>query len=142
MSDSISFIPEHVMHESQAAFTYTGKEKKARTGSGFFQGNTVNAGDGMAYPSNVVDVPAGNMDGDVDTHSAAFPIALPDFFVRAYSDPGDVWLDTFLGSGTTIVAAHNNQRVGLGIEKLPKYLAVILERLQEVVGVTPELISA
>lgn len=139
--DSILFIPEHVMHESQAAFTYTGKEKKAKTGSGFFQGNTVNAGDGMAYPSNVVDVPAGNMDGDVDTHSAAFPIALPDFFIRAYSDPGDVWLDTFLGSGTTIVAAHNNKRIGLGIEKLPKYLAVILERLQEVVGESPKLLN-
>ena len=74
------------------------------------------------------------------THAAAFPVALPDFFVRAYSDAGDVWLDPFCGSGTTIVAAHNNKRQGFGIEMLPKYCAVILERVSGL-GITPALVS-
>lgn len=75
-----------------------------------------------------------------NSHAAAFPVALPDFFIRAYSDTGDLWLDPFCGSGTTIVAAHNNDRCGYGIELLPKYAAVILERLQDM-GLTPELVA-
>ena len=76
-------------------------------------------------PRNVLEVATS---AEVD-HAAAFPVALPDFFIRAYSDEGDTWLDPFCGSGTTIVAAENNKRRGLGIEMLPKYCAVILERM-------------
>lgn len=73
-------------------------------------------------------------------HVAVFPVALPDFFIRAYSDPGDVWLDPFAGSGTTLVAAHKNKRQGLGIELLPKYCAVVLERLQGL-GLEPKRVG-
>ena len=92
---------------------------------------------GKAYPSNVVQCSGPTL----SEHAAAFPVALPDFFIRAYSDPGDVWADPFLGSGTSIVAAHNNKRRGLGSEKLPKYLGVILERLATHTSTQPELIS-
>jgi len=68
----------------------------------------------VAWPGNVLKCGKNTVvDGG---HAAAFPVALPDFFVRAYSEVGDTWLDPFLGSGTTIVAAHNNERRGLGIE--------------------------
>lgn len=80
---------------------------------------------GLAYPSNTISVSGGN----AYAHAAAFPVTLPAFFIKAYSDKGDVWLDPFLGSGTTIVAAHQNGRRGLGIERLEKYVAVTLERL-------------
>jgi DNA modification methylase len=73
-------------------------------------------------------------------HSAPFPPGLPDFFVRAYSDAADVWLDPFLGSGTTIVAAHQNERRGLGIERLPKYVSVTLERLAGM-GLEPQRVE-
>jgi DNA modification methylase len=62
--------------------------------------------------------------------AAMFPVALPEFFIKAFSDNGDAWLDPFLGSGTTIVAAHRNGRRGLGIEALPKYVSVVNERIQ------------
>ena len=42
---------------------------------------------------------------------------------------GDVWIDPFVGSGTIIVAAHNNKRIGMGIEQKPEYCAVVLERM-------------
>ena len=83
---------------------------------------------GQAWPSNVVDA-KGSAGAEGFGHFATFPAALPDFFIRAYSDPGDVWIDPFLGSGTSIVAAHNNGRRGLGIELLEKYVSVTLERL-------------
>ena len=99
------------------------------TGSGI-QSNFEYSGD--ALPTNCIETAsAGHETKDAfNAHSAMFPVALPDFFIRAYSDPGDVWLDPFCGSGTTIVAAENNKRRGLGSERLPKYCAVILERMQ------------
>jgi DNA modification methylase len=138
-ADKFKFRAKDVRHESDNAVLLSpgnpGLERLQGKGSAMVGAKT---GRGLAYPGNVISV--GKNTEDVGGHAAAFPVALPDFFVRAYSDPGDVWVDPFLGSGTTIVAAHNNKRRGLGSEKLPKYLGVILERLQEVVGVKPELI--
>lgn len=92
----------------------------------------------MAQPSNVIRV-GGNVDGV--SHAAAFPVALPDFFIRAYSDAGDVWVDPFCGSGTVIIAAHNNKRRGVGIELLPKYVAVTLQRWADLTGRQPVLVE-
>jgi site-specific DNA-methyltransferase (adenine-specific) len=92
-----------------------------------------------SLPSNVL--PFKKIDKK-NSHSAAFPIDLPDFFVRAYSDPGDVWLDTFSGSGTTVLAAANNGRIGLGIELMPGHVAVSLERLQTELEEEPVLCQA
>ena len=111
------------------------------TGSGI-QSNFEYSGD--ALPTNCIECgsAAPETRDAFNAHSAMFPVALPDFFIRAYSDPGDVWCDPFLGSGTTVVAAHQNKRRGLGIEKLPKYVAVVLERLATVTGSTPSLVEA
>lgn len=93
-----------------------------------------------AYPGNVINCEVtANNEG---VHAAAFPAHLPAFFIKAYSDPGDLWLDPFCGSGTVIVAAENEQRIGLGMELLPKYVAVILQRLQDHTSQTPRLIEA
>lgn len=92
---------------------------------------------GLAYPSNVLKAFATDT---AQGHEAAFPPGLPEFFVRACSDPGDVWLDPFLGSGSTIVACHASERRGLGIELLPKYGAVICQRLEDL-GLHPERIA-
>ena len=42
-----------------------------------------------------------------------------------------MWIDPFCGSGTTIVAAHNNKRIGMGIEQKPEYCAVVLQRMSD-----------
>ena len=42
-----------------------------------------------------------------------------------------MWIDPFLGSGTTVIAAANNKRRGLGIERLEKYVAVSLQRMSD-----------
>ena len=61
-------------------------------------------------------------------HAAAFPVKLPSFFVQAYSSKGDRWLDPFLGSGTTMVAAEQLGRPCYGIEIEPKYCDIIVRR--------------
>jgi site-specific DNA-methyltransferase (adenine-specific) len=50
--------------------------------------------------------------------------------IEASSDPGDLVLDPFLGSGTTAVVARQLGRDYLGIEREDRYLAMALERLR------------
>lgn len=93
-------------------------------------------GDGMALPDNTIKASA---DGaGVGEHAARFPVALPEFFIKAFSDAGDTIMDPFCGSGTTIVAAHRLGRRGFGVELSPAYCAVILERLSAL-GLEPRL---
>jgi len=91
---------------------------------------------GKAWPSNVLEV--GSAGAEASGHQAAFPVALPTFFIKAYSDPGDVIFDPFLGSGTTMIAAEREGRIGVGMELSPKYLGVILERAKNE-GLEPRL---
>lgn len=90
---------------------------------------------GLARPSNVVKIPAGGGNG----HSAAFPVALPAWFIRAYSDEGDTIFDPFMGSGTTLIAAHQEGRVAYGTEISPAYCDVIVRRFREHTGIEPVL---
>jgi DNA modification methylase len=83
--------------------------------------------DGWARPSNVIEAKAEGGQGD---HSAPFPLALPDFFVKAFTDPGDVVFDPFSGSGTTMIAAMKNGRSCYGVEISPVYCDVIVKRAQ------------
>jgi DNA modification methylase len=92
----------------------------------------------MAFPGNRV--PQFRETHTATGHTAAFPVGLPAFFVQAYSDPGDLIFDPFLGSATTIVAAEKTGRIGCGTELSPKYVAVCLERLA-ILGLTPRLVS-
>lgn len=72
----------------------------------------------MAYPTNVLHLATecGNKN-----HSAAFPRALPEWFIKLFTDEGDWVLDPFAGSGTTIEVARDLGRNAIGIEILPEY---------------------
>lgn len=130
----IRFRPEAVSKQSAAVFDYSPKNSKALSGSGLL-GQHHGGRDGMARPSNVVDARAESGQG---MHAAPFPVALPEFFIKAFSDAGDVIMDPFCGSGTTLVAAHRLGRRGFGVELSPAYCAVILERLSAL-GLEPRL---
>ena len=49
--------------------------------------------------------------------------------IKMTTHPGDVVLDPFLGSGTTLVAAQNLHRIGLGIELDEKFSPIISQRV-------------
>lgn len=49
-------------------------------------------------------------------HTAPFPIEIPEFAITMYSYPGDIVLDPFGGSFTSVIAAHKLNRIGVGIE--------------------------
>jgi DNA modification methylase len=92
--------------------------------------------EGIARPSNVIEVKTESSQG---SHSAPFPRALVEFFVKAFSDPGDVVFDPFLGSGTTMAAAQVLDRAGYGCEISPAYCDVILRRIEHLAETEPVL---
>jgi len=79
-----------------------------------------------ALPGNVIDLAKGSNAGK--GHSAAFPVALPAFFIKAFSDPSDIIFDPFLGSGSTLIAAAQEKRICFGVEISPAYCDVIRRR--------------
>jgi len=111
----------------------TGAERVAQQGTGTgdseFHDNIVAETQerGLAYPSNVLKNIGRNK--EALGHGAAFPVALPDFFILAYSDPGDLIVDPFLGSGSTAIAAAQRDRRSAGIEVSPRYVDVCRRRL-------------
>lgn len=92
---------------------------------------------GLAYPSNRLPTFTGSH--DAVGHTAAFPVGLPEWFVKAYTDPDDRVYDPFAGSGSTILAAHNQHRTGFGMELSPRYVDVICKRLQAHTDIVPVL---
>ena len=110
--------------ESSAVFDYSPSTETTLTGSGLLGVKATPERDGIARPSNVIEVASAST-GD---HSAAFPVALPAWFVRAFSDASDAIFDPFLGSGTTLIAAAQERRVAYGMEISPGYCDVIRRR--------------
>ncbi|MDR2904917.1 MAG: site-specific DNA-methyltransferase [Helicobacteraceae bacterium] len=62
-------------------------------------------------------------------HPAPFPIQLPYRAIKLFSYTRDVVFDPFSGSGTTILTAANNDRVGVGLEIDQKYCEVARKRI-------------
>jgi site-specific DNA-methyltransferase (adenine-specific) len=58
-----------------------------------------------------------------ESHEAEFPLELPRRVIRLLSDPGDLVLDCFVGSGTTAVAAIEGNRQFLGLDLTPECVA-------------------
>lgn len=94
---------------------------------------------GLAYPGNRLPILAGTH--EATGHTAAFPVGLPAFFVQAYTDEGDTIYDPFMGSGSTLLAAHQHDRIGYGMELSPGYCDVILARWQRHTEIAPVLES-
>ena len=69
-----------------------------------------------------------------DLHPTMKPVELVERAIRNSSRPGDVVLDPFGGSGTTLIAAEKSGRVARLIELDPKYADVIVRRWQEWTG--------
>ena len=63
-------------------------------------------------------------------HPAAFPIELPKRCIKLFSFVGDIVLDPFLGSGSTLIATYMLRRKSLGVEIDQEYCKTALHRLQ------------
>jgi hypothetical protein len=145
----IKFRPKEVSHMSEDCFGYSANNPKSTSGSGLLGTGARGAAagqagpdtddgrfTGLARPSNVIEVRTECGQG---SHSAPFPRALVEFFLKAFSDAGDVVFDPFLGSGSTMAAAEALGRTGFGVEISPAYCDVALRRIATLSGEQPVL---
>jgi DNA modification methylase len=93
---------------------------------------------GVVLPGNVLEFSSDSAKEQTG-HSAPFPVKLPSFFIRAYSDKGDSVYEPFCGSGTTLIAAEQLGRKCYGMEISPAYCDVIVKRWETLTGKKAEL---
>jgi site-specific DNA-methyltransferase (adenine-specific) len=136
--------PSNVMHSSDAvpvargagagttAWDGRGSNGGQGTGGSFFGGSSP----GLAYPGNRLPTFAGSH--EALGHGAAFPVGLPQWFSKAYTDEHDHVYDPFMGSGSTLIACELERRTCHGIELSPGYVDIICARWQKLTGVMPE----
>lgn len=67
--------------------------------------------------------------GDRGMHPTQKPVALMEYLIRTYTNPGDIVLDNCMGSGTTGVACVNTGRNFIGIERDEAYFLIAKERI-------------
>jgi DNA modification methylase len=105
--------------------TGTEREKTGGTRQKACLGNEIKA-EGVRF--NVWLIEDGSRQGD---HPAPFPHALASDHIQSWSNPGDVVLDPFAGSGTTLKAAKELNRRFIGIEINPEYVAICKRRIAQ-----------
>ena len=98
----------------------------SKVGSGFGKNISNWIGRDMAYPTNVIHLATECAN---KSHSAAFPEALPEWFIKLFTKEGNIVLDPFMGSGTTNIIADKMGRKTIGIEILYECYKMVSEKL-------------
>jgi DNA modification methylase len=105
--------------------------------------NTFGLGEHGRYRTNVWDYPGVNSFGgnqkDLALHPTVKPVALVADAIKDVSRRGEIVLDGFGGSGTTLIAAERTGRVARLVELDPIYCDVICRRYAALTGVEPVL---
>ena len=98
----------------------------ARNGSGFGKNISNWLGKETVYPDNVLYL---STECNNKNHSAAFPDALPEWFIKLFTQENDMVLDPFMGSGTTNLVAQKMNRNSIGIEISSDYYDMVKTKL-------------
>ena len=74
-------------------------------------------------------------------HPATFPVGLPSEYIQAMSDKGDIIIEPFCGSGTTVLACEQLDRRCFAMELEPTYVDVIIDRWEQFTGQKAKLLT-
>lgn len=105
------------------------RRDNARNGSGFGKNISNWLNRDKVYPNNVLHFATVCNNKD---HSAAFPEELPEWFIKLFTKPGDLVLDPFMGSGTTIKVAKKMNRQAIGIDNLKEYCEKVQKEIDSI----------
>lgn len=88
----------------------------------------------MKYPTSIIDIQKPR----TFRHPTEKPVELMEWFIKTYTNPGELVLDSCMGSGTTAEACLNTHRDFLGFETEPEYYKICMERIEEWEPTKPE----
>jgi len=86
------------------------------------------------YPTEILEF---SIESDTP-HPTQKPVPLMEYLIKTYSHPGAIVMDNVMGSGTTGVAAVNTGRSFIGIERIPEYFNLGVQRIKEALPVLEE----
>lgn len=98
--------PVHAYTKHTSDGSNYGKTKKGLQGGGSV----------TRFPTSVLKLPVVNNDDPLRIHPTQKPLSLPTWFIRTYTNPGDLVLDPTAGSGSTLIAAKAEGRRYIGFE--------------------------
>ncbi len=107
-------------------------------------GEWTHAGQGVQdtrIPDNVIRITRHKARGIETEHPAVFPVALPEFVMRAYSSENEIVYEPFAGSGTSIIAAERAGRRARAIELASEYVDVALRRWRKLFPDQPVILD-
>ncbi|HLR38616.1 MAG TPA: site-specific DNA-methyltransferase [Chitinophagaceae bacterium] len=102
---------------------------ESKVNSGFGKNVSNWKGKETVYPNNVLHLAT---ECNNKGHSAAFPDALPEWFIKLFSKEFDMVLDPFMGSGTTIDVAQRLYRNTVGIDIHEEFCELAREKVEPV----------
>lgn len=69
-----------------------------------------------------------------EIHAATFPVHLPLHFILNFTKTNDIVFEPFLGTGTTLIACQQSERICYGMEIDPRYVDVTIQRYEGLTG--------
>ena len=102
---------------------------ESKVGSGFGKNISKWVGRDKVYPTNVIHMAT---ECSNRRHSAVFPVSLPTWFIKLFTDSSSIVLDPFIGSGTTAMAAKQLGRKYVGIDINEEYCQIARQRLMQI----------
>lgn len=102
-------------------------KKRGHNGTNFGKSGSENFQEWTNYPRSIIRFPR---EGKA-IHPTQKPVALMEYLIRTYTNPGDTVLDNCMGSGTTGVACMNTGRKFIGIEMDPGYFEIASKRIEK-----------
>ena len=117
-------------YESHSVKTYETYEYKPRTnGNSYVRKNKrIEPNPSGALPKNII---SGGVSSRIVDHQATQPLYLPEKYIKACTNEGDLVVDPWIGSGTTGYAALSLSRLFAGFDLIDEYVKSAAQRLQE-----------
>ena len=128
--DVVVFGKTDIPYNPQGLQEYGKMTKRGNNGTNFGESGTENLQTHTNYPRSRIEFA-----NDGKIHPTQKPVALFEYLIRTYTNPGDTVLDNTAGSGTTAIAAENSGRKWICIERDEEYAAKAMERIRQ--HVTP-----
>jgi len=101
---------------------------ESKVNSGFGKNISNWLGRDKAYPTNVLHMAT---ECSNKSHCATFPVTLPEWFIKLFTDIDDVVLDPFLGSGSTALAAIQQGRNYIGVDINQDFCSLAKDKIQK-----------